>query len=134
MVWHITAGPHKNHTSVCLYYTAVLTFFQNNFVFRRNPADSRQKNFLDSSGLPYPGTQLTEGDPFYWYKAQTDTLLVFYIYIVRDETYPPNYNIIFYASHKQGVPISLTLSLLVTFYDKQGIVALFFPIGTEIRG
>ncbi|XP_063881547.1 DNA-directed RNA polymerase I subunit RPA2-like [Scylla paramamosain] len=38
---------------------------ENNFVFRRNPTDAIQKNFLDSSGLPYPGTQLTEGDPYY---------------------------------------------------------------------
>lgn len=38
---------------------------ETNFVFRRNPLDATQKNFLDSSGLPYPGAQLQEGDPYY---------------------------------------------------------------------
>ncbi|KAG7164844.1 DNA-directed RNA polymerase I subunit RPA2-like [Homarus americanus] len=30
------------------------------FVFRRNPHEPEQKSVLDSNGLPYPGTQLTE--------------------------------------------------------------------------
>ncbi|XP_053642694.2 DNA-directed RNA polymerase I subunit RPA2 isoform X1 [Cherax quadricarinatus] len=34
-------------------------------VFRRNPDILQQKLFLDSNGLPYPGTQLTDGDPYY---------------------------------------------------------------------
>ncbi|XP_042229280.1 DNA-directed RNA polymerase I subunit RPA2-like isoform X2 [Homarus americanus] len=35
------------------------------FVFRRNPHEPEQKSVLDSNGLPYPGTQLTEGDAYY---------------------------------------------------------------------
>ncbi|KAG0723413.1 DNA-directed RNA polymerase I subunit RPA2 [Chionoecetes opilio] len=38
---------------------------ESNFMFRRNPTDANQKSFLDSSGLPYPGTQLKEADPYY---------------------------------------------------------------------
>lgn len=34
-------------------------------VFRRNPEDPKLKEFLDSNGLPYLGTPLTEGDPYY---------------------------------------------------------------------
>lgn len=34
-------------------------------MFRRNPQEPGQKAFLDKYGLPHPGTQLTEGDPYY---------------------------------------------------------------------
>lgn len=36
-------------------------------MFRRNPQEPGQKAFLDKYGLPHPGTQLTEGDPYYWF-------------------------------------------------------------------
>ncbi|XP_047488694.1 DNA-directed RNA polymerase I subunit RPA2-like [Penaeus chinensis] len=34
-------------------------------MFRRNPQELGHKAFLDKHGLPHPGTQLTEGDPYY---------------------------------------------------------------------
>ncbi|KAK3866677.1 hypothetical protein Pcinc_027812 [Petrolisthes cinctipes] len=36
-----------------------------NFVFSRNPASEKLRSFLDHNGLPYPGSQLTEGNPYY---------------------------------------------------------------------
>ncbi|KAK7070087.1 DNA-directed RNA polymerase I subunit RPA2 [Halocaridina rubra] len=40
--------------------------------FRRNPTMTNLNNYLDPYGLPYPGTKLTNGDPYYCvYNIQT---------------------------------------------------------------
>ena len=36
------------------------------FFFKRDPAKTDLKEFLDEDGLPYPGTFLRESDPYYW--------------------------------------------------------------------
>ncbi|CAL4133379.1 unnamed protein product, partial [Meganyctiphanes norvegica] len=34
-------------------------------IFRRDPSSANQAAFLDESGLPYPGTKIKEGEPYY---------------------------------------------------------------------
>lgn len=42
------------------------------FLFARDPNKPDLEAFLDEDGLPYPGTRLTEGDPFYCYRNDAE--------------------------------------------------------------
>jgi len=42
------------------------------FVFARDPAKPDLAKFLDEDGLPFIGTRLTEGDPFYCYRNDAE--------------------------------------------------------------
>jgi DNA-directed RNA polymerase I subunit RPA2 len=40
--------------------------------FERDPANAALAAFLDVDGLPFPGTQLKDGDPYYCYYSSTE--------------------------------------------------------------
>ena len=41
-------------------------------IFDRDPKRFELTKFLDSDGLPYPGTRLQEGDPYYCYRNDAE--------------------------------------------------------------
>ena len=58
------------------------------FQFARDPTKlSELSGFIDEDGLPYPGTRLTHGDPFYCYRNDVEGIFVVKKYESQEDAY-----------------------------------------------